>query len=294
MKWQLINTYKNWDSIVSIYSDWTKVRDAELWCYIEYPESMDLKITNYCWAWCVRCHEQSTIEWKHWDLKKCLTYLNLPEWVEIAIWWWNPLDHPDYIWFIKELRKKWLIPNTTINAFHIVKPEYKELVMEAQKYCYAIWISYNKGLNISNTQYINKDNVVIHLIAWVDELSDIDRCIEMWFTKFLILWFKVYWRWKWYYSERVEKWIMKWYTSLHKYIWKVTISFDNLAIRQLNARRWFDKESRDKFYMWDDWNFTMYIDAVEDKFAVCSFSDRRYDTLKDIKDMFYIIKNNNV
>lgn len=290
LKETMIDSYINWNYTVKIYSDWTKIREFEELPKPIYPESMDLKITNYCDAWCKFCHEKSTLEWKHWDLKKVLSYLILPRWVEIAIGWWNPLSHPESIEFVKELRNKWLVPNMTINAFHILKQ--KELVKEAQKYCYAIWISYSSILNKKNVDYIDKENVVIHLIAWVHKLSDIQKCIDMWFKKVLVLGYKIFGRWVDYYNINVAKWIIDWELNLAKYLWKLTVSFDNLAIKQLNVRKYF-WDNWNEFYMWDDWKFTMYVDAVNDEYSVCSFSKKRHKTHWEIKDMFYFLQNNN-
>ena len=68
--------------------------------------------------------------------------------------------------------------------------------------------------------------------------------------------------------------------------WFSTISFDNLAIKQLTPARLLPEEDYEQFYMGDDGSHTMYIDAVIKKFAVSSTSPVTYDILPDIKSMF--------
>jgi hypothetical protein len=62
---------------------------------------------------------------------------------------------------------------------------------------------------------------------------------------------------------------------LPKYFGKSIISFDNLAIEQLNVRRLFTNKGWDKFYMGDDFTFTMYIDAVKQHYAPTSRNSYR-------------------
>ena len=70
------------------------------------------------------------------------------------------------------------------------------------------------------------------------------------------------------------------------------ISFDNLAIEQLQVKRLLTDEEWNEFYMGDDSEFTYYIDMVERKFAKNSTAptDQRYDLLDSTDDMFNKIR----
>ena len=68
------------------------------------------------------------------------------------------------------------------------------------------------------------------------------------------------------------------------------VSFDNLALEQLKIKNHITKEDWDRFYQGEDGTRTMYIDAVEQKFAKTSTSERRYAVLDNVIDMFNIIK----
>ena len=87
-------------------------------------------------------------------------------------------------------------------------------------------------------------------------------------SKLLFLGYKTFGRGVNYYSEDVKNNIDVWYKILPSFLGKAIISFDNLAIEQLNVKRLFTPKGWSKFYMGDDFTFTMYIDAVKDRKSV--------------------------
>lgn len=53
----LLGKYPNGNYTVHIYDDGTKIRENDLDFFApEYPESMDIKITNSCDRMCPFCH----------------------------------------------------------------------------------------------------------------------------------------------------------------------------------------------------------------------------------------------
>ena len=64
------------------------------------------------------------------------------------------------------------------------------------------------------------------------------------------------------------------------------ISFDNLALEQLEIKKLISKQAWESMYMGDDGEASMYIDLVERKFARSSTSEVRYDLEDDIVSMF--------
>ena len=69
------------------------------------------------------------------------------------------------------------------------------------------------------------------------------------------------------------------------------VSFDNLAIKQLDIQSIMDDKDWMEFYMGTDGQFTMYVDAVKKQFAVSSTSKKRYDyTDETIEEMFAIVR----
>jgi len=270
-------SYQNGNTQVTILNDGTKIREYENTPYIFHPESIDVKITDYCDMGCLYCHESSTIKGKHADLNKLLEVIkDLPAGVELAIGGGNPLSHPNLIEFLQELKNRGIIANLTVNQGHL--KTFQDMLI------YLIKDNLVKGLGISitnnNFNYVKPlleitDNIVYHIIAGVNKIDVLDKLIALGKCKVLILGYKTFGFGINYYSEEVLKEIKNWYKILPKYIGKCTISFDNLAIEQLNVKRLFTHEGWNKFYMGDDFCFTMYIDAVKEEYAPNSRSSNR-------------------
>ena len=135
-------------------------------------------------------------------------------------------------------------------------------------------------------EYFIKDNIVYHVIAGVNELSILSKIKESPVKKCLILGYKQYGRGETYYSEEVKNCLEDWSCNLGQYIKKIHLSFDNLSLKQLNIKQYLTDEEWDKFYCGTDGAFTMYIDAVEQKYAMSSTNPNKYDLVGDIKSIF--------
>lgn len=272
-----IAKYHNGNTTVTIMSDGTKIREYENAPEIFHPESIDVKITDYCDMGCAYCHESSTIKGVHADLNKLLNiFEGLPPGVELAIGGGNPLSHPNLIEFLQTLKEKGLIANITINQGHL--KTYQDMIV------YLIKNELVKGVGISitnnNFSYIKPlleitDNIVYHIIAGVNKVEIIEKLIELGKCKVLILGYKLFGFGVKYHSKEVDNELKKWYKILPTFVGKCTLSFDNLAIEQLKVRRLFTHDGWNKFYMGDDFCFTMYIDAVKQQYAPTSRSNKR-------------------
>ena len=269
--------YKNGNTEVTILSDGTKIREYSEEPNIVHPESIDVKITDYCDMGCLYCHESSTTKGKHGDLKELLSVLSdLPSGVELAIGGGNPLSHPNLIPFLTELKQRGLIANITINQGHL------RVHLDLIKYLIKDELIKGVGISITSNNFkvISElkeltDNIVYHVIAGVNKVDVLDKLMDLGSCKVLILGYKSFGFGVGYYSEEVLNNLKTWCRSLNKYIGKCTLSFDNLAIDQLKVRRLFTQRGWDKFYMGDDFCFTMYIDAVKKEYAPTSRSKER-------------------
>jgi len=291
--------YKNGNTTVQLLSDGTKIREFEGTPEPTFPESIDLKITNYCdlFKLCQFCHEASNMSGKHADLGKFHFLLEqLPNGAELAIGGGNPLAHPDLLTFLTKARDENVVCNLTINEQHL-KP-FRGLLKQL------IEDDLVKGVGISYTGKRPKDveyfcnlskNVVFHVIMGIHDIDDLE--VMRGFTnKVLILGYKHFRKGNSFYekhSEEVEKNLYQWYIGIPRYFKNMTLSFDNLAISQLKLERWFPQNSWDQFYMGDDGTFTMYIDAVKQKFAKSSTSKNTFDVNGDIEQMFNAVKSGN-
>lgn len=272
-----IAKYQNGNTTVTIMNDGTKIREYENTPEILHPESIDVKITDYCDMGCAYCHESSTIKGVHADLNKLLEVIEeLPAGVELAIGGGNPLSHPNLLEFLKVLKAKGIIANLTVNQGHL--KIYQDMIV------YLIKDELVKGVGISitsnNFNYIKPlleitDNIVYHLIAGVNKVEVVEKLIELGKCKVLVLGYKLFGFGVKYHSKEVDAELKRWYKNLPKFIEKCTLSFDNLAIEQLKVKRLFTHEGWNKFYMGDDFCFTMYIDAVKQEYAPTSRSKNR-------------------
>src|SRR4030042_4645304 len=114
---RLLYKYKNGNYFVEIYEDGTKIRYGDVDKFIpEFPESIDLKITNYCESNCPYCHENSNTTGRHANLKDFYKLVKEDySGIEIAIGGGNILSHPDLIRFLTNLNEHNIIPNITIS-----------------------------------------------------------------------------------------------------------------------------------------------------------------------------------
>ena len=284
MKWKAISSikiseYYNGNHKVSLYANGTKIKEtnnpnADHFTY-EYPESFDLKITDYCDGGCKFCHENSTTNGKHADLKRIHNLMStcLPG-TEIAIGGGNALAHPDIELFVSYLKSLQLIPSITVNQKHI-KPYYNKLKSLG---CYGIGVSLTDSNNEEDFELIDKlgNNVVIHTIAGILKPSDYSVLKN---RKVLILGYKDFRRGHTNLeqnSDEIKKNIEQLKHDLPMLVNQCkAISFDCLGIEQINPKEilHISDEEYNSLYQGHDYDMfdkddnltvgTMFIDAVK-------------------------------
>ena len=294
---KILGSYKNNNYTCTMFSDGTKIRwnDKDSFNPVK-PESIDLKITNQCDMMCRFCHENSTPDGKHGDI------LNLPfidtmfPYSEVAIGGGNVLTHPDLVPFLERLKERKIIASMTVNQVHFMSniDFIKSLV--DKKLIYGLGIS----LTAASDSFINAvkqfSNAVIHVINGIVRKDELEALAHN-NLKILVLGYKEFRRgkdWYAYDGKSIDKLEFQFYNMLPEIVndgWFKCISFDNLAIKQLEPKRLMSEEDYKEFYMGDDGSFTMYVDAVNRQFAKSSVSTERYDLMDDIADMFKVVKD---
>jgi hypothetical protein len=295
---ELIGEYKNGNYQVAIFNDGTKVRKTKANEFIpEFPESIDLKITNYCDMNCPMCHEKSSEKGERGDLDAAFID-TLHPYTELALGGGNPLSHSGLEDFLVKLKEKRIIANITVNQEHFMKNLVKLNDLCEKELIHGLGISLRDPNEkfICFTQYRN--NIVLHVINGIFTEKQYEE-IKGKDYKLLILGYKDFGRGTNYKIKESRKIIenQKWlYGALPDMIknhdFKV-ISFDNLAIKQLDVQALMPDNDWDEFYMGDDGKFTMYIDLVERKYAATSISMQRHVLETDIKSMFDTIRKEN-
>ena len=294
---KILGSYKNGNFRTAIFEDGTKIRetnDDEF--QAAFAENMDIKITNYCDMGCPFCHEGSTTDGKFGDIKNEKFVDTLHPYQEVALGGGDATSHPDLIPFLQKLKDRKVIVNMTVNQIHFEKKQVLIKKLVDEKLIYGLGVSL-----VTPTENFIKlvkqyPNAVIHVINGVLKPSDI-QTLENNNLKILILGYKHLRRGDDFYDidhkniEIRQSWL---YENLSNIIEKFNVvSFDNLAIEQLNARRLMTDEEWNEFYMGDDGTMTYYIDMVERKFAKSSTAafDKRYNLLDSVDEMFEQIKS---
>ena len=292
---ELLARYKNGNYMTTLFDNGTRIRETEDDEFIPaFAENMDIKLCNRCNMGCSYCHEGSTPDGKLGDILNERFIDTLHPYQEVALGGGNILEHPDLVPFLEKLKERKVIANATLNQIHF--EQNIELVDRLIKEK-LIW-----GLGISlmepTASFIEKvqryPNAVIHVINGIASPSDIGLLANK-NLKILILGYKNLRRGTEHYItdheniDALQRWLK---TNLSDIInnFKV-VSFDNLAIEQLEVRRLLTDEQWEEFYAGDDGTHTFYIDMVERKFAQSSTApmNQRFDLLENVNEMFRII-----
>lgn len=293
---ELLGRYKNGNFRVVILDDGTKIRETNDDEFVpDFAENMDIKICNVCDVLCPFCHEGSTKNGKLGNILNEKFIDTLHPYQEVAIGGGDVTSHPDLIPFLQKLKEKKVIANITVNQIHFERKQklIKKLVDEK--------LIYGLGVSLVNpTEHFldlikQYPNAVIHVINGILSESDVKK-LQNNDLKMLILGYKHLRRGNEYFEadqteiENKQHWL---YENLESLVdrFKV-VSFDNLAIEQLQVKRLMTQEEWDEFYMGDDSEFTYYIDMVERRFAKSSTApmNQRYDLLDSVDDMFEKIR----
>ena len=289
----LLGEYTNGNYKVRIFDDGTKIRETEEDEFLPvYPECMDVKITNCCNMNCPYCHENSSVNGTHGDILNVKFIDTLLPYTELAIGGGNPISHPDIVNFLMALKQKKIVANVTVNQTHFLDNiDFLKMLCD-DKLIYGLGISLTQHredlIDIITEKF---PNAVLHVINGIVEVDDLKKMYDKG-LKVLILGYKRFRKGKGYYSNTVRNKMKELYDELPNISGKFdVVSFDNLAIEQLEVKRLLTPEQWEEFYMGNDGQFTMYVDLVDKTFARCSVANDRYDIQDNIVDMFQKIRN---
>lgn len=288
---------QNGNYYYKILEDGTKIRYCEN-PIPEYPESIDVKVTNQCDAGCPYCHENSLPAGKIFDVNYATNLLKtLPRSVELAIGGGNPLTvEQDLVYLFHHVH---CIINMTLNARHLSN------YSTDRCWVTALGVSYDPAYKPLIEQFINENKylwkrAVIHCIAGVHTPDDIKNALQL-SPRVLILGYKNLRRGEDYKNNHpeIEQNLAILRDRLDILLWdgekfpvnteygERVIAFDNLALEQLKISRFYDKKHWDTKFMGKDGEFSMYLDLVEKQYAISSTSLTKYDIEdKSVKQMF--------
>lgn len=291
-------TYKNGNTITTIYDDGTKThftKDDEF--DFTFSECNDISISRCCDNGCEFCYYGCTPTGKHGKLSGWRFFETMRPYTEVAINVQKPLPL-DLDRFILEMYSRRIIVNITINQNHFMDDNFWKQIDG--------WINlgYIKGIGISLTNPMQKGfiekvkkypNAVIHVVAGVLNPEDLTPLMNQG-LKLLILGYKTTGRGSDYLcnNHTLVGDNIEWLSSAIDEVVDgfEVVSFDNLALEQLDVKSKVSKEEWDMMYAGEDGTNTFAIDLVDGTFARNSVSQIKYPIGdKTIDEMFKIIKN---
>lgn len=295
---KIIGRYKNGNYYVTMLSDGTKIRANKLdTLEPEFAENCDMLITTKCNGGCPYCYEGCSTSGKHADLMNLPFLDTLHPFTELAING-NDLTHPQLILFMEKMREKKIFLNMTVNQKHFEENVLTLFKWGKQNLIHGLGISLNEVTPDFCENITAFPNAVIHVINGIVSVEDLNKLHNATNgeAKILILGYKDLGRGQEYnksHCEVIQKNQKELYDNLEWVLhnFKV-VSFDNLALEQLDVRRLVSDEDWEVNYMGADATFTFYLDAVRHQFArnSCAPADKRYPMMDNIDDMFHFIQ----
>ena len=289
----VISKYRNGNYTVTLFEDGTKIRMNNLDNLTpSFPESIDISITTKCDGGCSFCYLNCGLEGKHADLNQKF-FDTLPSGIELALNG-NDLSHPELFSFLEKMKKKNIICNLTVNQKHFIKHFNTLRSLSDNKLIRGLGISLNDSSEKEFYSYLKYfPNAVIHTIDGLLTEKDLNNLSDK-NIKLLILGFKQLGRGDMYYEKNKDSinsnisWLKD---NLNFYRNKFSvISFDNLALEHLNVQSMIPKTEWEMNYMGDEGSYTMYVDAVNKRYAVSSLEKTQYELSDSIYEMFAHIR----
>lgn len=283
-----IGTYVNGNTVVTIYDDGTKVRNIGENPEPEFPESMDLKITNRCDLRCPMCAECAIPIGSHANLNDPILETIHP-YTELAIGGGNPLEHPGLVPFLKKMRDQKVICNITVNVAHFLKHHHFLKTMTEEKLIYGLGISIPGNIPHEFRGVREFPNAVIHTICGYTPMETyVD--LENMDLNLLVLGYKNKGEGRSYLNQHMST-IVSNTAKLSDRIFSMKskfkgIAFDNLAVEQLMLKERMPKEEYNKLYMGNDGEYTMYIDLVTRTYAKSSTHKQKKIDADTVTELF--------
>ena len=293
-----LGEYKNGNTLVTLYEDGTKTmftKDNEF--DLEFPTNMDVKITDNCPIGCVFCHENSKPGGKHAPLSNFKFINSLVAGTEVALGGGALTTHPKLEEILIKFKKQGVIANVTVHIQEALKNADMLADFQNRGLIHGIGVSVtsHEFTEFEKGQLSKLKNVVFHIINGIFDigfLGELSKSIVH--PKLLILGFKDFRRGHQLYDKTKNLIEIK-QNAMKKNLNEIVkmfdvVSFDNLAIEQLDIKNQVSEEEWERCYQGDEGSLTMYIDAVKGEFAKNSISTKRYKITTNVRNMFRTVR----
>jgi len=287
-----IASYHNGNAVVKLYEDGTReiyTLDSDF--KFDFPLNIDIRCSTKCSfgfnpkkgkSTCEFCHESSRTNGKECDYTALRQKLvGLPKGIELAVGCNELTGQMEAFLFWCAVND--YIVNLTINQGHLRKNHTALKSMINRGFVKGLGVSYRSSLPWDvRSGILEYPNTVFHVIAGIDKFDDVCSLKDRGVKKILVLGEKdfgfnkgkvdltsrTHREWYW--------WVKKLFDDFE------TVSFDNLALEQLNVKRFLTDEQWKTF---NQGEYSFYINAVEQYFAPSSRSDEKRNwnniTVKD-------------
>jgi len=268
----------------------------------DFPDSIDLKISNRCSSGCPYCHESSTKDGDICNTKELFKHLNeLPkEHIEIAIGGGNVLESKEELIEVLEwCKNRGYRPRITVNEDTINNDvDVEDLETLINRYGVALGVSLRPGMSedrlkrvvgLIQSGYMLERSIVYHIICGAFPLDLLEKLCTGWESvlcsrKILFLGFKNFGRAKdngikperlGDFERLVKKLILQSREGRGAWNGPNTYGFDNLAIEQLNIESALLGREFGDIFMGPEFSCSMYVDGVKGEYAKTSRDTER-------------------
>ena len=279
---ELLNKYKNGNCTIEIYSDGTRIiewPDGEE-MKLDFPLNIDIRLMTKCdfgynpttgKSVCSFCHESARTDGKECDYDQLLSQLkHLPAGMELAIGINDFTEGLEF--FLGRCKAYGFIVNGTVNQGALAKKSNREWLARliSDNLLKGVGVSYRPRMPKIPQAVLNNPNTVIHVIAGIDDFEGVKSLANQGVKKILVLGEKDF---------GFNKGNVDLTSESHKE-WKARImelgkafdiiSFDNLALEQLDIKSKLPDSTWQEFYQGEH---SFYINAVDQYFAPSSRSN---------------------
>jgi len=237
----------------------------------DFPDSIDLKITEWCPWGCPFCYESSGTSGRHSYTSKLLSVLSeLPKVpLEIAIGGGSAPDHPDF-----RIIKEFVTGRGNIANLTVTQRDLGRLNPEVFEGISGLGVSVGSGLVIDpKTEIPGPKQVVYHVIAGITPVSNIQKLVES-SQKILVLGYKNLGRAKTDALPNLKETESYLKQVIRRNPTRATLVFDELSIQQLQIRKAVIESTWKMLYQGPEFSHSMFLDAVTGEYFPSSSTDR--------------------
>ena len=204
------------------------------------------------------------------------------------------MGHPDIEEFLKKLKEKNVIANITVH-WRSFDANFDTLIKwVTEGLVHGIGVSVNEIIPCGIAEKLSAiSSVVVHTVMGIANES-VYRQTANRNLNILLLGYKTFGRGVKYRTDnsldiaRNVSWVQQHINEFTEHF--RAVSFDNLAIEQTGIINKLKPELFKQIYMGEDGSFTMYVDLVENKYAVSSTSERHAIDCNTIDELFVKVR----